>query len=211
MDLLSMIADERRRVAELVESLKPSELIAQSLCAEWTVHEVAAHLVTPFGIGSRRLLPILARTRFKPHRASALLARELAAERSADELALDLREHAQNPYAPPGAGLFGQLVDVQVHGQDIRRPLGLEHGLRPERIRPALEFLASPRARGAFVPKGLFDGLRFVATDTAWEAGQGLSVRGPGEALMLALTGRPIPLDELDGGGVATLRARITP
>jgi hypothetical protein len=34
-------------------------------------------------------------------------------------------------------------------------------------------------------------------------------VRGPGEAILLALTGRPAVLAELSGEGVATLRQRM--
>jgi hypothetical protein len=34
-------------------------------------------------------------------------------------------------------------------------------------------------------------------------------VRGTGEAILLALTARPVVLDELTGDGVATLRDRI--
>ena len=52
-------------------------------------------------------------------------------------------------------------------------------------------------------------GLHLVATDVEWSHGQGPEVQGTGEAILLALTGRPVVLDELTGDGVATLRARI--
>ena len=48
-----------------------------------------------------------------------------------------------------------------------------------------------------------------MATDVDWSYGEGLDVRGRGEAILLALTGRPIVLDELTGDGVATFRGRI--
>ncbi|KAB1946420.1 hypothetical protein F8271_06880 [Micromonospora sp. ALFpr18c] len=97
-----------------------------------------------------------------------------------------------------------------MHGQDIRRPLGLAHDLRPERLRASLDFLTGPRTVGFFVPRGLPTGLRFEATDLGWASGEGPTVAGPAEPLLLALTGRPVALDELSGGGVATLRGRLT-
>jgi hypothetical protein len=60
------------------------------------------------------------------------------------------------------------------------------------------------------VTRGRLAGLRFNATDLDWEGGQGLLVvRGSGEALLLALTGRRVVLDELSGSGAAALRARL--
>jgi hypothetical protein len=40
------------------------------------------------------------------------------------------------------------IADEQVHGQDMRRPLGLPHHLRPERLRVSLDFLTGGRAAG---------------------------------------------------------------
>ena len=45
MDLFSVIASERRSLADLLEDLTPDQQEAQSLCSEWTVKQVAAHLV----------------------------------------------------------------------------------------------------------------------------------------------------------------------
>jgi hypothetical protein len=68
--------------------------------------------------------------------------------------------------------------------------------------------LAGRKARRAFVPAGLHQGLRFEASDVGWSAGAGALVRGPGAALAFAMTGRTQTLDELTGDGVAVLRAR---
>jgi hypothetical protein len=63
---------------------------------------------------------------------------------------------------------------------------------------------------GGFVgAKKRAEGLRLIATDVDWSSGQGPEVRGTGEAVLLAITGRPVALDELTGDGVDTLRARI--
>ncbi len=52
-------------------------------------------------------------------------------------------------------------------------------------------------------------GLRLVATDITWSAGQGPEVTGPATALLLALAGRPLALADLDGPGLATLAERV--
>jgi hypothetical protein len=52
-------------------------------------------------------------------------------------------------------------------------------------------------------------GLRLVATDLDWSHGSGPEVRGPGEALMVALAGRPLALAALAGDGVDVLELRL--
>ncbi|MEV4635773.1 maleylpyruvate isomerase family mycothiol-dependent enzyme [Actinoplanes sp. NPDC049548] len=206
--LMAMISDERRRAADLIESLTPEQLATPSLCGEWTVKQVAAHLIAPFATKRRWFLGVSIRSRFRLHRAIAMLAERIA-ERPAGEIAAVLRENADRPYKAPIVGFFGQLTDLQIHGQDIRRPLGLPRELHPDRLRVSLDFLVSRRAGGAFVPRGRTAGLRFEATDLEWASGTGKTVRGPAEAVMLALTGRAVVLPELAGEGLPDLRARL--
>ena len=207
MDIQPAIADERRRIAELVALLPPEQLEIPSLCGEWTVKQVVGHLLAAISKPPTPLLPLIVRSGFNIHKANARLA-ALMAERSAAELAQGLRDNADNPFRPPIVGYPGQLTDLQVHGQDIRRPLGLPHGLRPERLRASLDFLVGGRAVG-FAPKRRLAGLRFEAADVDWSAGAGPVVAGPAEALMLAMTGRAVALTELDGPGVPILRERL--
>ncbi|MET8231469.1 maleylpyruvate isomerase family mycothiol-dependent enzyme [Micromonospora sp. NPDC005298] len=208
-ELMAMISDERRRAADLVDTLTPAQLDTPSLCGAWTVRQVAAHLVAPFAARRRWFLPILLRSRLNLHEANARLA-EMVARRPADQIAALLRANAETPYRVPRVGYFGQLTDLQVHGQDIRRPLGLPHELRPDRLRTSLDFLVDRRALGFFVSRGLTTGLRFEATDIGWASGAGRVVRGEAEAVMLALTGRRVVLAELSGDGVPVLRDRLT-
>jgi uncharacterized protein (TIGR03083 family) len=207
VDLLSAIADERRRIADLLDSLTPAQLATPSLCAEWTVKDVAGHLISAIGSDPAHMLPAVLRSGFNLHRANARVA-VLAADRPAGDIAADMRVNAADPFKPPVVGWPGQLTDWQVHGQDMRRPLGLPHGLRTDRMRASLEFLTGGRALG-FAPKRRLAGLRFQATDLDWTWGSGPLLAGPAEALMLAMCGRPVVLAELDGAGVAVLRSRL--
>jgi uncharacterized protein (TIGR03083 family) len=208
VDLLAAIADERRRIADLVDSLSPAQLDVPSLCGDWTVQQVAGHLLAAIESSSTPLLPLLVRSGFKIHRANSRLA-VLTASRPAAELAAGLRANADNAFRPPIVGYPGQLTDLQVHGQDMRRPLGLPHGLRLDRLRESLTFLVGGRAVG-FAPKRRLAGLHFEATDLDWSWGSGPALAGPAEALMLAMTGRTVALGEMDGPGVPILRNRLS-
>ncbi|MGC3863949.1 maleylpyruvate isomerase family mycothiol-dependent enzyme [Micromonospora chersina] len=205
-DLLPMIAAERRRTADLIDSLTPAQLDTPSLCGSWTVREVAGHLVSPLVGSPWTLLPLVVRAGFRLHVANARLAQQVA-RRPAAELAAALREHAEHRFRPPVVGYFGQLTDLQVHGLDIRRPLGLPADLDPDRVRTSLDFLIGGRAVG-FVDRRRVAGLRFEATDLGWASGAGPVVRGTGEAMLLTLTGRRVALPELEGDGVTVLTGR---
>ena len=49
--------------------------------------------------------------------------------------------------------------------------------------------------------RGRTRGLRLVATDIDWSHGGGPEVRGPGEALLMAMAGRGDALKDLSGPG----------
>jgi hypothetical protein len=53
-------------------------------------------------------------------------------------------------------------------------------------------------------------GLKLVATDLEWARGNGPSVEGPAEALLMVLAGRPHALGDLAGDGLPVLRGRVT-
>ena len=49
----------------------------------------------------------------------------------------------------------------------------------------------------------------FHATDVGWTSGSGPTVEGPAEPMVLAMTGRLVGFDSLEGDGVASLRSRF--
>ncbi|MEV4350683.1 maleylpyruvate isomerase family mycothiol-dependent enzyme [Actinoplanes sp. NPDC049596] len=201
------IAVERRRTADLLESLTPAQLAVRSLCGEWTVREVAAHLLAAVEAPRGATLSAMMRSGFRVHRANALLAQSIG-RLPVEEIAGGLRRNAENEFKAPIVGYPGQLTDLLVHGQDIRRPLGLPHGLPLDSLRIALDFLTTGRPVG-FTKKSWLTGLRFTAGDLDWSFGDGPLVTGPAEALMMAMTGRRIVLGELDGPGVRVLANRL--
>ncbi len=62
-----------------------------------------------------------------------------------------------------------------------------------------------------FGGKSRAKGLRLTAPDIDWTHGSGPTVSGPGEALLVALAGRPSGLTDLTGDGVPTLAERQGP
>ena len=128
----------------------------------------------------------------------------------ADHSPQDLLARARHHLHPTGlTALFGgriALTDGLIHHQDIRRALGILREVPAERVLAALRF--APGAPPIGAAKRL-RGLSFAATDLAWTTGKGPAVEGPGEALLMAMAGRPAALPELSGPGLATLAARI--
>jgi uncharacterized protein (TIGR03083 family) len=98
------------------------------------------------------------------------------------------------------------LIDSFVHQQDIRRPLGLSRSVPPERLVRLAEIMIRDRVGAGGAKRAR--GLRLRATDVEWSSGTGLEVRGPAEALIMALAGRSAALQDLNGEGVAVLASR---
>lgn len=202
-----MIADERRRAADLIEPLTAEQLRTPSLCGEWTVHDVAAHLLMPLITPFSKFMESMFTSFFNFDKANVNLTKAVSV-RSAPEIAAALRERADHPFKPPGSGYEAPLTDAIIHQQDIRRPLNLRGAVDQEPLGVGLSYVASGKAK-AIAPSSRVTGLHFQASDLDWSAGEGALIRGPGEALLLAMAGRGVALGDLDGPGVALLRQRL--
>lgn len=208
MDTFEMIAAERRSLAAEMVGWSDEQWQTPSLCGSWTVREVAAHLIVPFTVPGPRFFLNLISCGFAFNKANDKLARAEAAKPTS-EIVETLRVNAEHRFTPPFNGPEAPLTDVIVHGQDMRRPLGLEHRFEPDHLRCSLDWCKGGVA--GFVPKARIADLRFEATDLDWSSGPADAdvVAGPAEAILLAITGRSAALDDLDGGGLPTLRDRL--
>ncbi|GAA5144065.1 maleylpyruvate isomerase family mycothiol-dependent enzyme [Nocardioides marinquilinus] len=204
--------DNRRRAADLLAGLTPEQWRTPSLCVGWTVREVAAHLVEPLesGMTTLGLLGALVRHRGSLDRMVDVHARR-AASRPTDELVARLRELSGAELDPSVIGPRGPMVDSLIHLRDMARPLGAAVDAPPEDWRHALDFVATPTSvTRSFAPRKRLAGLRLVATDQDWAKGDGAELRGPSEALVMAVTGRTVALADLTGPGVDVLRGRLS-
>jgi uncharacterized protein (TIGR03083 family) len=200
-----MVRQERADFLAFLETLTPTEWDADSLCAGWRVRDLLAHVVV-YDSFRPSLAWQLVRSGFSVDRLNIRTV-DAWRTRSPSELLNRLRKNL----VPGGVTrLIGWKVALQeavVHHQDVRRPLGRAREIPTERIVAVIECLVDPPFLAA-IPKRA-EGLRLEATDIGWHTGEGPLVTGTGEAIMMALAGRPSPLGELDGPGVELLRTRL--
>lgn len=193
--------DTRRAVlADLLEGLPEESWRVPSLCAGWTVRDVAAHL-TLSQARVRDVLPWFLRTGSYNG-----MVRESAVHLPAghEEIVATLRSFVGSRRTAPLVTPMEPLIDVLVHTQDVCLPLGIDEPAPPEAAVAAAERVAVLNARPWFRLRRPLRGVRLVATDTDWAWGEGKVVRGEARWLLLALAGREAALDRL-GGEVGAL------
>jgi uncharacterized protein (TIGR03083 family) len=201
--LMAMAHDERADLAAFLRTLMPQEWNGPSLCTEWTVKDVVAHVVSyeelsPFGLAKR-----FAKGRVV--RANEVGVMEFA-PMSPHELMDFLDRHLRPHGLTAGFGGMIALVDGTIHHQDIRRALGHPRTVPIDRLERILPLVPRNPRLGA---GRRIRGLRLRASDMTWNYGDGPEVTGSGEALLMAMAGRQDALAELAGPGLHTLAARV--
>ncbi|WP_151524062.1 maleylpyruvate isomerase family mycothiol-dependent enzyme [Serinicoccus kebangsaanensis] len=199
-----LVQAERRALVEDLAALEEPLWEHASLCPGWTVHDVAAHLVDNARTTTPRLLLAMARARFD---FDAQNAAGVARERgdTPRETLARLRAVVTRTSGPP-APRASRLVEEVVHGEDIRRPLGLEHAYVQEAVERALTYQLAT-AVGLGGARERVAGLTVRATDAGIASGSGPVVEGPALDLLLVVSGRVVP-GVLRGPGLAELEAR---
>lgn len=199
----SLIHAERAALAAELAELGP-RWATPSLCDQFTVRDVLAHMTAGASLNPVRWMAGVIRCRFDFDRQVALRLAEQLGTTPAETLARFRRVITGTTKPPvPVAAMLGETI---VHGEDIRRPLGLGRAYPVTALTVVagyyqgsdLPVLTRSRARG----------LRLTATDGPFAAGEGPGVSGTTLALIMAMAGRASYCDELDGDGVALLRER---
>jgi len=207
MDDWAAVAAERLALADLGASLSEAQWDAASLCDGWKVRHVFAHVVSGAeGGGAGRFLGYLVRSGFNLNRASLQPSIDDGDPVEPEDLVVQLRANAESRKRLPGTTPRGLLADALVHGQDIRRSLGIVRVPPADRTVGALWSMV--RTGSILGNKKRIAGLRLAATDIDWSFGEGPEVRGPAQALLMATCGRRVALDDLEGTGLEALRSR---
>ena len=205
-DIWALVHAERAAIIEDLERIDDAQWEQPSLCDGWTVHDVVAHMVDTNRTTRLSFAADMVRVRFDFDRQNA---RGIQRARGASpEQTLErLREVASRTSTPP-APLDTRLVEEVVHGEDIRRPLGLTRAYPQEAVARSLRHLARTTASfgGA---KELVARIRLTATDAELSVGDGPEVRGTALASCWWRSGRRVALDELTGPGVDLLSAPV--
>jgi uncharacterized protein (TIGR03083 family) len=200
----SLIHAERAALAADLVHLTDAQWSTPSRCAGLTVREVLAHLTASATLNGVRWLAGVIRCRFDFDRQVAMRLAEHLGASPAETLARF--ERVVNSTTAPPLPVPALLGEVVVHGEDIRRPLGITHDYPVDVLTRVIRYYAG--SDQVVVARSRVRGLRLRATDGPFAAGVGPLVSGPTLALVMAMTGRGVFCDELTGEGVAALRAR---
>ena len=139
------IAQERRNIADLIDSLDDSQLATESLCTGWDVKTVGSHLVSGLADGTTRAI-LLSWRRMNQGKAVDEMARRRV-HWPAAKIAASLRDLADRQYWRPPPQPPGMLAEILCHSGDIRIPLGLPFEPDPQLTVIALDFLTGPVLR----------------------------------------------------------------
>jgi uncharacterized protein (TIGR03083 family) len=186
-DPQTWVAPTYEALADLLAS-DPTAWDAPSLCENWQVRHVVAHVTMP-----ARLTP----AQFGAEMAAAggdfgVLSDNVAARDAsrppADQLR-ELRSAQLHAWQPPGGGAAGALNHAVIHSLDVTVALDVPAVAPREAVVSVLDQLASS--------DGLFGvntaGLRLEAADTDWSCGSGEVVRADSGRLVALLSGRTLP------------------
>ena len=200
-----LIHAERERLIEDLRILTAEQWRTPSLCPEWNVHQVLAHLVALTKQTPPKFFGKFAASGF---RFNTMVAKDIAREGSGTpaETLAELAAHVDDTTAPPGP-VDSWIGEVVVHGADIRRPLGLAYSPPVATTRQVADLYKNSNL--LIGSKSRIVGVRLVASDSDWTHGSGPEVRGPMLSLVQAMTGRRIAVSDLNGDGVPTLMARM--
>ena len=202
VDVWNVVHTERESLIEDLSVLPDGQWNTPSLCKGWTVHDVLAHLVDDARTTRFSFIRGLILAGFNFNRLNQNGVNRERRHNPQETLAAFQQEAHRTGSAP--APLASRLVEIIVHGEDIRRPLGIPHAYAVDATIEAIEYqLATSDSMGG--SKGRAAGLRLIATDADWSHGSGVEVQGRAIDLLVALTGRSIPTDALSGAGAASL------
>ncbi len=203
--LWAMAHAERAALAEDLSGLSPEQWRHGTLCGQWDVEQVVAHLTAAASIGQWRWMRSMIGARFRPDVHNLRRLQEHLGTTPAETL--ERFRAVINSTVAPSSDTAAYLGEVVVHAQDIRQPLGLAH---PPNI-PALTAVAGFYVRRNFAVPSRTNaaGLHLQADDGPFAAGEGELVAGPTRALVMAMAGRTAYLDDLEGPGVQILRSRF--
>lgn len=201
-EVWSLVHGERAALIEDLARLEDAQWDLPSLCVGWTVHDVVAHLVDVARTTRLGFALDMARARLDFDRQNARGVRRARAATPHETLER-LRDAAPRTSSPP-APIDTRIVEEVVHGEDIRRPLGVTRTY--PQVAVVRSLLQQARTSASFGgARELLETVHLTATDADVSVGDGAEVKGPVLALLLAASGRSVALGELSGPGLRHL------
>ncbi|WP_207620908.1 maleylpyruvate isomerase family mycothiol-dependent enzyme [Streptosporangium minutum] len=196
-DIWPLIHAERAALADDLAELTDEQWTTPSLCEGLSVREVLAHITVAAGIGPMNWLAGVIRARFDFDRQVAeRLATRLGA--TPQETLAAFRAVVASRTKPP-LPVVAMLGEAIVHGEDIRRPLGIRRAYPIETLTLLAEYYSHSNLM--LDSKQHVQGVRLIATDGPFRYGTGPEVTGTTLALTMAMTGRKGYWEELTRTG----------
>lgn len=198
---------ERVALAATLADLAVEDWSRPSLCTGWTVHDVAAHVISTPQIGWGDIAAMSARSLGRGYNTMIFRAvKRLGASETRESILADFDRYAASTSRVPMTTSTEPLIDVLVHHQDIVRPLGLARTMAPDAAVVAADRLR--RLSFLMGTRRLLRSVRMVATDVDWTRGEGPTISGPIQELLMICSGREPDHSLMTGDGLAALRER---
>jgi uncharacterized protein (TIGR03083 family) len=204
MEIWPVVHTERRALAADLRDLGTEDWATSSLCSEWTVRDVLAHMASAAKLTPPAFLGKMIGSGFSFDKVQEKGVAANLGGSPADTLA-NFESVVTSVKHPPGPTQTW-LGETIVHSEDIRRALGIQHKYPTDAVVTVADFYKGSNL--LIGSKKRIDGLALRATDADWSHGTGPEVSGPILSLVMAMTGRKAADDDLAGDGVATLRSR---
>jgi uncharacterized protein (TIGR03083 family) len=188
-DLQPLTAVTYNGLADLLAGALVESWDAPSLCENWQVRHVVAHVTMPARLAPEQFGAEMAAAGGDFTVFSNTIAARDASLPVADHLDA-LRSSRLHEWQPPGGGTAAALSHATIHSLDITLALSLQPVAPPEALVAVLDQLTA--ANGAVFGVELF-GVRLEAADTDWSWGTGETLRANGGELVALLSGRTLP------------------
>jgi uncharacterized protein (TIGR03083 family) len=203
-DIWPVIHAERKALATDLQALGAEQWQTASLCSQWTVRDVTAHMTATAKITPPAFFTKLAMSGFSLGR---LQDKDIEVEKGASAAdTLDRFDAVVNSEKHPPGPIDSWLGEAILHAEDIRRPLAIDHEYPKDAVVRLADFYKGSNL--VVGTKRRIEGLTLRATDANWSHGSGPEVSGTIMLLVMAMTGRKAALGDLTGDGVATLGER---
>ncbi|GAA3526522.1 maleylpyruvate isomerase family mycothiol-dependent enzyme [Nocardioides daeguensis] len=193
---------ERAALAATLADLDPADWAHDTLCPGWTVHDVAAHVISTPQIGWTQMPAMMARNLGRGY--NTMIYREvkrLGARETRESILGDFERFATSTHHVPTTTSVEPLIDALLHHQDIARPLSRTRTMAPEAAAVAADRV---RRLAPLMGTGrLVRSVRMAATDIDWARGTGPTVSGPVQELLMLASGRAPDPDLVSGEGLA--------
>lgn len=196
---------ERAALFATLDDLAPDDWDTPSRCAGWRVRDVAAHV----NLGVTIRIPVFIVGMIRARGDFDRFMRRYAVQRGSRPIAELLEESAlvaSSAAVPPASKRVDLALDAFVHHHDIALALDRTVPADAGRLRWLADGMVGANKQIGSARRTR--DLRLIATDIDWHYGTGAEVRGPAAALLLAGCGRADLDAQLEGPGLATLKAR---